>query len=426
MPPSAPAGPAPATLRYDATTACIDGHRYANDVMPSNAGEFDTHGLDLSYWGGTHAKTAVPLYSQAPWTGFQTQHGRFNYGADVYWSDPSDGLKLPFPLAIANDTAVPGSPRALRIAVRPLPEPQRYSPQVYGDNHVKVAHLTSPVTVPPDGGTVALHVDTPSPSGVRDGDRLGFGYYTWKNLVAAPGTKEIFNGTVGGIGTAVWTLTDVHLYSGRAGDTIPADLAEADAVRKIAAYDYYSGTLATNVDRQYGFFVARLRMPPYLPGVWPAFWMVGTAGYPRNSYGVMGNEIDVQEMFGERDRGMSQGEIQYRTGPAGSMTYAPPSGYGGALYDWYLPGDPVSDYHDYGALLTPEGVTFYVDGIPTRKHAGLPDWTAGSPDKEILLQFQMGLPGSWLDRNSRGLSNPYPLYYWAQWLRIYAPTGASC
>jgi hypothetical protein len=40
--------------------------------------------------------------------------------------------------------------------------------------------------------------------------------------------------------------------------------------------------------------------------------------------------------------------------------------------------------------------------------------------------FQVGGPGGWLDPSGQGASNPWPLYLWTQWIRVYQPTSTSC
>ena len=113
-PPPSPT-PNPSPLAYDATSACIDGKVYENNVLPGGEGEFATSGLDVNWWGRQRGNNI----GGNQYSGFQTSWGRDQY--DTWFTDPSDGLGLPFPIAYAQDTTAPGAPWGVQITAAQLP-----------------------------------------------------------------------------------------------------------------------------------------------------------------------------------------------------------------------------------------------------------------------------------------------------------------
>jgi hypothetical protein len=243
----------------------------------------------------------------------------------------------------------------------------------------------------------------------------------------------------------------VQYFEGGQGTTIPAKADFQDWTFP----GYYSGVLDTNINKRFGFFVARLRLPPPLPGLSPAWWMLETGGVGKNNGQLMRSEWDVEEQFAA-DYGydLNAGNILWNTGYAyGCGTNCPvqnnSTGPGATgVYPWpsTSPGNYNSGYHDYGVLISPGGpdfpadfsdpgvyvdyrwplvgTTFFIDGYPIAGHVGEPDLTQGSPDKELMLMFQVG--GGWLDPNKQIGHNPWPQNMWVQWLRVYQPTGTRC
>jgi hypothetical protein len=43
-----------------------------------------------------------------------------------------------------------------------------------------------------------------------------------------------------------------------------------------------------------------------------------------------------------------------------------------------------------------------------------------------MLMFQVAAPGSWLDPNSLGKTNPWPQDMWIQRIRAYKPSHKAC
>jgi hypothetical protein len=222
-------------------------------------------------------------------------------------------------------------------------------------------------------------------------------------------------------------------------EPMPADLVGNP---KVNGAHYYSGVLDTPINVQYGFFVARLRLPPPKAGMSPAWWMLTNNGTPQGPKGPLNGEWDIEEMFGnDLGDGLNVGNILWNSGASTLQNW-------GGTFNWPASEatTPSAGYHDYGALLSPggaaistnyngpggpgyvngpiaSGVTNYLDGVPLAGHTGGADLTSGVSWKELMAIFQVGPQGGWL-----GSPNPsdFPAYYWIQWIRVYAPTSTPC
>lgn len=397
-------------MSYDSTKACINHGLYTNSVLPSGVGEFATNGLDRSYWGGTKTRT-VGVNAGTWGPGFQVSWGRHQY--DTYFSDSSDGLGLD-PFYVGPDTSAPGSPQGLRISAMPLPSNLKNSLTVMQNDQYQLTPASAPFPVPVEGGSLTVNVNNPGTA--QNGWSVGMGYQggaiTFIGKLTSGGNVTQTNAGA----SNPWTISNIHIYSGTPGTIVTPGGNDEGGFRSYNFPDYVSGVLDTNVNQQYGFFVSRLRLPNYLPAVSPAFWTLETGGVANTSTGLQRNELDIEEMFANTSgNALNQNEILWNTNS--------PAGVGVTKFNY---GAPQADYHDYGTLVTPQGTSFYIDGNPTPGNVNLPNWTQGSPDKELMLMFQVGAPGSWLDGGSKGMSNPWPLFMWSQWIRVYAPTTTSC
>lgn len=410
----ATSGTAAPSISYNASTACIAGVKYTNNVLPAGAGEFQTNGLDRSFWGGVKTRT-VGQFAGSWGPGFYPSWGRHQY--DTYFADTSDGLGLN-PFTIARDRAVAGAPQGLRIDAAPLPASIAKSLAVMANDQWQVAMPTAPFRIPSEGSSLTIPVN--APNGAQNGWTVGMGYsnapITWIGTLTSGGATPSGNGTGG---SSPWTISHIHLYAGTPGTTVTPTVNDEGGLRAYTFPQYYAGALDANINLQYGYFTARLRMPDFLPALSPAFWTLETGGVAKPKAGLLRDELDIEEMFGNTaGNSLNAGQILWNSG---GQFFPKPTG----VYR-FASGTPQSTYHDYGALLTPDGTTFYLDGRPLAGHVGGPDWTQGSGDKEIMLMFQIGAPGSWLDAKKQGMSNPWPQSMWAEWLRVYRPTSARC
>ena len=444
---SIPKLPAGGLISYDSSKACINGKLYTNDVLPqtptspAGVGEFEASGLDRSYWGANHSRA-----DGSSWAGFMTSWGRHQY--DTYFGDATDGLGLD-PFFVGPDTDAPGAPQGVRILAEPMPAALKKDLRVMANDQWPVSNPSGAFQVPAEGGNLSVNVV--NPNGAQNGWTVGIG---------TAGSPITFIGTLtaGGVtpstnnhdGVNPWVISNIHIYNGAAGATVTPGVNDSGGFRSYNFPNYYSGALDTNVNQQYGFFVARVRTPKASPGASPAFWTLETHGVGLNNGQLMRDELDIQEMFGN-DYGstaMNTGQILWNSqiSMGGNGPAEIPSSGGVANF----PFDPSADYHDWGVLISPGGptpppltgtqvgnaqpannspwggTTMFVDGKPLPDKTGMYDLTQGSGDKEVMLMFQMGAAGSWLDPNRQSVNNAWPLYYWIQWLRIYKPTTQPC
>ncbi len=443
-------------LTYNATKACINHVSFTNTVLPANEGEFGTSGLDRSFWGGIKTRTHPPTATWGP--GFYPSWGRHQY--DTYMGDNSDGTGYD-PFAVVADGAVSGSPKALRIEAMPMPSPIATSLTVMANDQWIVASAESAFSVPSEGGSLTLNVN--NVNSAQNGWKVGIGYQgapiTFVGTLTSGGATTSGNGTGG---SNPWTISNVHIYSGTTGTTITPGSNDEGGLRAYSFPQFYSGTLDANVNQQYGFFVARVRLPQPLPDLSPAWWMLETGGVGTNGGQLLRSEWDIEEQFGAvYSYELNAGNILWNSGgpgiaygcglscPAGNNT----TGAGATgVYPWLSTSGSNfnSSYHDYGVLVQSggpafptnysggaggvyvengspwSGTTFFLDGYPIPGHIGQPNLTQGSPDKELMMMFQVGIPGSWLDPSSQAFSNPWPQYMYVQWIRAYAPTSSSC
>jgi hypothetical protein len=440
-------------IAYNAATACLNGKVYTNTVLPSGVGEFATNGLNRGYWGGTKTRT-VGVYAGTWGPGFLASWGRHQY--DTYFGDSSDGTGYD-PFSVVTDTGASGSPKALRIEAIPMPSPIATSLTVMANDQWIVTSATSSFAVPSEGGSLTVNVA--SPNSAQNNWKVGMGYQN--GAITFIGTLKSGGATPSGNGTGgsnPWTISNIHVYSGTPGTTVTPGSNDEGGFRAYNFPQYYSGTLDTNVNQQYGFFVARMRLPQPTPGLSPAWWMLETGGVGTNGGQLLRSEWDSEEQFGA-DEGyeLNAGNILWNSGGdsygcglnCSSTNNATAPGSTG-VYPWpsTSSGNYATSYHDYGVLVQPGGpafptnyssggnfvennspwvgTTFFVDGVPIAGHIGEPDLTQGSPDKEIMMMFQVGSPGSWLDPNNAMGSNSWPQYLYAQWLRAYQPTSTAC
>jgi len=99
--------------------------------------------------------------------------------------------------------------------------------------------------------------------------------------------------------------------------------------------------------QQYGYFEMRAKLPKG-PGVWPAFWLVST-GARRDVV-----EVDIMEYYGHAtDRYESTVHVWKGDGSDNDKSLQ--------SVNMVTPGALTTDYHLYGAAVTPDAIGFYLD-----------------------------------------------------------------
>ena len=374
--------------------------------------------------------------------------------------DSSDGLGYD-PFAMVTDSGAAGSPKALSIKAMPMPSPIATSLTVLANDQWQVSSSSSSFQIPSEGGSLTLNVV--NVNGAQTNWKVGIGYagapIMFVGTLTSGGATPSGNGTGG---SNPWKISNIHIYAGTAGTTITPGSNDEGGLRAYNFPQYYSGTLDANVNQQYGFFVARMRLPQPAAGISPAWWMLETGGVGKNAGQLLRSEWDVEEQFAAvYEYELNAGNILWNSGTPGysygcglscattNNTAAPGST---GVYPWpsTSSGNFNSAYHDYGVLIQPGGpsfptnysgsaggnfvetgspwvgTTFFIDGYPIAGHTGAPDLTQGSPDKELMTMFQMGAPGTWLDPHSTASSDSFPQFMYIQWIRAFKPSSGSC
>lgn len=150
---------------------------------------------------------------------------------------------------------------------------------------------------------------------------------------------------------------------------------------------------------QFGAFVLRGKAVDD-PECMVSLWMIGYEDRPERSA-----EICIFEIFG-RNVDVGSAAIGMGVHPFGDPTISDD------FEEVRLPID-VREFHEYAARWTPDGVTFYVDGVPVRAVDQSPRY----PMQFMLGIYEFGDPDA-----SRG---PYPKRFTVDSFRAYRPVNGA-
>ncbi len=171
-----------------------------------------------------------------------------------------------------------------------------------------------------------------------------------------------------------------------------------------------------SVDRAefaYGRIESRLLVPDGGPGLWPAFWSLGT-DITRNPWPGAG-EIDIMEY------------VSRLPNEAFGTIHGPGYSGGGSFGDIYNFGGPVSgSYHTFAVEWEPDLIRWFVDGNLYHQAtpgdiAGLGEWVF---DKPFFLLLNLAIGGNF--GGAVDPANVYPQQYKVDYVRVYqAPDTAE-
>jgi len=169
---------------------------------------------------------------------------------------------------------------------------------------------------------------------------------------------------------------------------------------------YSSARLETQNLGQFthGRFEARMQMP-IGPGMWPAFWMLGTnfetVGWPQCG------EIDIMEYRGQ-EPDLVHGSLHgpgYSGGSAITQAYSDPQGFNG-------------DFHVYDLDWEPDSITWSVDGVPyqTVTSAEVPagNWVFEHP---FFILLNMAVGGNYVGPPTS--ATVFPQTFLIDYVRVY-------
>lgn len=157
-------------------------------------------------------------------------------------------------------------------------------------------------------------------------------------------------------------------------------------------------------EHAYGRFEARLKTP-YGPGLWPAFWMLGsnieTVGWPQSG------EIDIMEL-----RGQLPSEI-------GGALHGPGYSAGNAISQSYvLPNNRFdTDYHIFAVEWSENRIDYYVDDVryQTINQRDVPgEWVFDQP---FFIILNVAVGGTYVGPPSD--QTPFPQTMTIDYVRVY-------
>ncbi|WP_084455305.1 glycoside hydrolase family 16 protein [Novosphingobium rosa] len=201
-------------------------------------------------------------------------------------------------------------------------------------------------------------------------------------------------------------------WSGDFGDAVFADpepgfpFTIKDGVlrieaRKNASGRWFSGLLSAvdSKDRgfcqQYGYFEARMKLPPG-PGVWPSFWLIGRDKSKGSA------EIDVMEYYG-RDNSQFISTWHVWKSQLGQPDE------GGRTIIAVPSGSLSTQFHTYGAEVTPTEVRFYLDRVERWRVPAPPSYSSC-----FYPLVDLALGSGWPIKDT-----PDPSMLWVDYIHVY-------
>lgn len=235
--------------------------------------------------------------------------------------------------------------------------------------------------------------------------------------------SDEFNGTA--LDTSVWSYdTGAGGWgNGESQNYQPQNVVVKDGFltitakrEAVAGAAYTSARIQTS--RKKTFLYGRFEMRAKLPtgqGMWPAFWLLGASC---NSFGLYGGnlswprcgEIDAMEMVG----GLADGSGDFTT--HGTLHYLNAAGVNPMPGFAYRNQARLSDdFHVYTVDWTPQGFTWYIDGVAFGSKPMAGDMAAFQQPFFILLNLAVG--GNW--GGWPNASTSFPQTYVIDYVRQY-------
>ena len=215
-----------------------------------------------------------------------------------------------------------------------------------------------------------------------------------------------------GTGNGGWGNQELEYYTKRT-DNISLD---GDGHLVITAKkESYSGAAFTSArintkglfEQKYGRVEARIKTP-YGPGLWPAFWMLGSnidnVGWPQTG------EIDIMELRGQTPN-IINGTI-HGPGYSGGNAITKPYGLPNSRFD--------TDYHIFAVEWFPDRIDFFVDDFLYERitradlKAKGKEWVF---DKPFFILLNVAVGGTYVGfPNSK---TPFPQKMYVDYVKVY-------
>ncbi len=169
--------------------------------------------------------------------------------------------------------------------------------------------------------------------------------------------------------------------------------------------------------QKYGYFECRAKMPAGA-GVWPAFWLASTP--PEPTAGMDVRKTNSWEAWMKRFDAAKQGDVEI---DVIEFYGHEPSAYQATAIVWWpephhskmrkiftRPNEVSEGFHNYGAMVDPEFITMYFDGVEV--------WKTRTPrehQRPLMLLLNLALGSGWpIDKV------PDPSFMDVEYVRAYA------
>lgn len=159
--------------------------------------------------------------------------------------------------------------------------------------------------------------------------------------------------------------------------------------REMGEQDYTTGVVSPREVFKPGYYAARIKVPPHVPGFWPAFWLTSASYHPP--------EIDIFEFFGKDPRAYMTYHYANDEGRKETVRKLWGSGF-------------ADDFHTYSVdWRPPERIVWYIDGVERFRYDG--EHVSGEYCY-LILNFGIDRPGDPPPRSA-----DLPATYEVDWVR---------
>ncbi len=206
-----------------------------------------------------------------------------------------------------------------------------------------------------------------------------------------------------------WGNAELQYYTDRTTNASldgEGNLAITAINESFAGSGYTSARIKTQglFDQTYGRFEARIQMP-WGPGIWPAFWMLGsniqTIGWPKCG------EIDIMEFRGQEPN-IIHGSI-HGPGYSGGSPITSSYGFANKRFD--------IDFHLFAVEWDEEFINFFVDDTlyqQIKKDEVPGEWVYNTP---FFIILNVAVGGNYVGFPNRGTSFPQTML--VDYVRVY-------
>lgn len=218
------------------------------------------------------------------------------------------------------------------------------------------------------------------------------------------------------LGAGGWGNQEEQYYTDRVENVCYTSHQGTGCLKITALKDGYGGTTYSSAriktqglfEQQYGRFEARMKLP-YGPGMWPAFWMLGS-NHATDGWPACG-EIDIMEYRGYQPNVVSS--ALHMPGRSGGNPVTQTFGYEHSRFD--------TDFHVFAVEWDASKIDFFVDNVlykrvkPSEVSDG--EWVYHHP---FFILINLAVGGTF--GGSPNESTEFPQSLYIDYVRVYKAT----